>query len=82
MQIRVHPHALERIRERGATEAEVLAAVEGGERFEARFGRIGFRRNFPFDGVWRGKRYTIKQVEAYAIYDAGWLVITVLVKYF
>jgi len=60
-----------------------VLAVEGGERFPAKFGRTGFRRNFPFGGTWRGKVYPTKQVEVYAVWeDDGWLVITVLVKYF
>ncbi|MDO8465595.1 MAG: hypothetical protein Q7S46_10150 [Gallionella sp.] len=33
MKIRLHPHALERIEERGATENEVHAAIESGENF-------------------------------------------------
>jgi hypothetical protein len=33
--------------------------------------------------MWRGRRYATKQVEAYAVEDAGdWLVIAVLVKFF
>ena len=28
---------------------------------------MGFRRNFPFEGMWRGRRYASKQVEAYAV---------------
>ena len=55
MKIRFHPHALERIIERGATEDEVRATVESGERFPAKFERVGFRRNFPFNGSWRGR---------------------------
>jgi len=83
MQIRLHPHALERLAERGATAEEVLATVETGERFPAKFGRSEFRRNFPFGGWWRGRRYATKQVEAYAVEEEdGWLVITVVVKYF
>jgi hypothetical protein len=79
----IHPHARERMAERGATEAEVRTTVVSGERFPARFGRAGFRRNFPFDDTWRGHEYRVKQVEAYAVQEAdGWLVITVLVKYF
>ena len=59
------------------------ATVEQGERFPAKFGRTGFRRNFGFDGVWRGRSYTTKQVEAYAVEEeGGWLVITIIVKYF
>jgi len=40
--------------ERGATEEEVEAAIGEGERFPAKFGRQGFRRNFGFNGIWRG----------------------------
>ena len=83
MLVRLHSHARERIAERGATEAEVHATVEGGERFGAKLGRNGFRRNFPFEGTWRGHQYATKQIEAYAVEEAGeWLVITVVVQYF
>ena len=82
MEIRFHPHALERFAERGTTEGEVSAAIESGERFEAKFGRSGFRRNFAFDGEWHGKRYGSKQVEVYAVEEDGWLVITAIVKFF
>jgi hypothetical protein len=83
MKIDLHPHARERADERGATELEIRAAVEGGERFPAKFGRTTFRRNFPFEDVWRGRRYATKQLEVVAVEEGGrWLVITVLVKYF
>jgi hypothetical protein len=69
--------------ERGATEGEVVSTVESGERFQAKFGRTGFRRNFAYGGEWLGRRYSAKQVEAYAVGEEGeWLVITVLVKFF
>jgi hypothetical protein len=74
--VRLHPHAHARLAERGATEAEVIAAVEQGEQFPAKFGRVGFRRNFSFAGKWRGRRYASKQIEAYAVDEgADWLVI-------
>jgi hypothetical protein len=83
MDVRLHPHASERLAERGATEAEAVATVQAGERFPAKFGRTGFRRNFHFGGVWRGRRYATKQVEAYAVEESdAWLVITVIVKYY
>jgi hypothetical protein len=69
--------------ERGATAEEVEATVTAGERFPARFGRTGFRRNFAFGRQRRGRCYQSKQVEAYAVQEDGdWLVITVVVKYF
>jgi hypothetical protein len=82
MNVRLHPHARERLAERGATEKEVIATVFEGETFPAKFGRTGFRRNFIFAGEWLGRRYATKQVEAYAVEEDGWLVITVVVKYF
>ncbi|MFN3762829.1 MAG: DUF4258 domain-containing protein, partial [Anaerolineae bacterium] len=78
-----HPHAVERMRERGVTAEEVRVTVEKGERFPAKFGRTGFRRNFQFDGNWRGRHYQIKQVEVYAVLEGDtWLVITVIARYF
>lgn len=82
MAVRLHPHAATRISERGATEAEVIATVEKGERFAAKLGRKGFRRNFEYNSVWRGCFYANKQVEAIAVDEHGWLVITVVVKFF
>jgi len=82
MNVRLHPHARERAEERGATVEEVIATVEGGEQFPAKLGRVGFRRNFVFGGRWRDREYGTKQIETYAVEEAGWLVITVIVRYF
>jgi hypothetical protein len=81
--IELHPHARERARERGASESEIASTVSAGERIPAKFGRSAFRRNFIFGGMWHGKRYATKQVEAIAVDETQrWLVIAVLVKYF
>ena len=82
VKVRIHPHAAERLVERGASEAELLATLEGGERFPARLGRTSFRRNFRFNGEWRGRTYAMKQLEAFAVEEDGWLVITVIVNTF
>jgi hypothetical protein len=81
--VRLHPHAKERLIERGATENEVIATVKEGETFPAKYGRTGFRRNFSFNGRWREKQYATKQIEAYAVREGNdWLVITVIIRYF
>ena len=81
--VRLHPHARERMPERGATEEELQATIAQGEQFPAKFGRTGFRRNFQFDQGWRGRHYRTKQVEAYAVQEgADWLVITIITRYF
>ena len=82
MNVRLHPHAVERLAERGAIESEVIATVENGERFPAKLGRQGFRRNFVYNAEWRGRFYANKQVEAIAVEENGWLVITAVVRFF
>jgi hypothetical protein len=81
--VELHPHARERAQERGVTISEIVDTVNAGERRSAKHGRTAFRRNFAFGGLWRGRRYATKQVEAIAVEDGGrWLVITVIAKYY
>ena len=83
MSIRLHPHARERLNERGATEDEVIVTIETGETFPAKFGRTGFRRNFAFGERWKGKVYAAKQVEVYAVKEGDdWLAITFVSRFF
>ena len=83
MNVKLHPHAQARIMERGASEEEVVATDESGEPIPAKFGRSGFRRNFPYNDQWRGKHYANKQVEAIAVRENDeWLVITVIVRFY
>lgn len=78
------PSRYQRLHERGATQEEVRSTVELGEKFPAKFGRVGFRRNFPFDRQWRGRSFSIKQVEVFAVEESpqDWLIITVITRYF
>lgn len=81
--VRIHPHARDRMSIRGANEAEIRRTIEQGERFPAKHGRTGFRRNFA--GPWHrnDRRFDTKQLEVYAVWeDEDWLAITVIVKYF
>ncbi len=83
MRVALHPHALERAAERGAELDEVVATVERGEAAPAKHDRTVFRRNFPGPWTRRSKTFDTKQIEAYAAPEAdGWIVITVIVKYF
>lgn len=65
--IHLHPRTVERLRERGATYEEALATVELSERFPAKYGRIGFRRNYSLEAEWNGRRHSTKQNEAYCV---------------
>ena len=81
--IEISKHAQEQMIERGADEKEVLAAIRQGETGSTRLGRIIYRKNFQFNGVWRGKRYTIKQVVPVVAREGKKLVVvTVYAFYF
>jgi hypothetical protein len=83
MNVRLHPHVRVRLGERGVTEAEAIATVETGVRAPARFGRTRFRQDFTFNAEWRGRWYGTKRVDAFAAEEPdGWLVITVIARYF
>ena len=83
MNIKYLPHSKSRMKERGATEEEIKTTIVTGEKFNAKFGRVGFRRNFTFNKNWLGKFYNIKQLEVYAVKEGEDLIIlTVIVKYF
>jgi hypothetical protein len=43
--IKIHPHAKERMTDRGVNEKEVIETLGNGESFPVKFGRNGFRRN-------------------------------------
>jgi Domain of unknown function (DUF4258) len=83
MKVLLHSHAVQRLSERGATSDEVIRTVLDGETFPARFGRIGFRRQFAYGSTWRGREYATKQLEVIAVREGeDWLVLTVVAKYF
>ena len=50
------------MRERGASEEEILEAIEAGEGVPAKHGRVAYRRNFQYNRTWGGRPYRIKQV--------------------
>ena len=76
-------HAIERMRQRGASEDEVRETIRNGELLEAREGRMAVRKNFPFGKVWKGKLYRMKQIlVVVAEEQERVVVVTVLVFYF
>jgi len=78
---RLHAHARDRLKSRGATEEEVLETVGTGQFEPANHGRTKFSKTFTFNSMWRGRLYATKTVEAFAVDEDGWLVITVIVKF-
>lgn len=81
--VRIHPHALTRMKERGCTKSEVEYAVKHGISAPAKFDRVQFTHTFAYNRKWQGASYQRKMVQAFAVEqdDDEWLVITVVVKY-
>jgi len=75
-------HALEQMRERGATEAEVVQAIRDGHSEPARGSRMMFRKTFQFDALWRGRSYRIKQVAPVVAVEADRIVVVTVYTYY
>jgi hypothetical protein len=76
-------HARDKMLDRGASESEVEAAIRTGNSEPATGGRLTFRKNFAFNGFWRGKRYAVKQVAPIVVEETErFIVVTVFVYYF
>jgi hypothetical protein len=83
MEIRIHPHALERMTERGIFQSEIIDTVKNGESYPVKLNRMGFRKNFPYQKIWNGKYFSTKQVEVICIFEGeNCIVITSIAKYF
>jgi hypothetical protein len=83
MQVELHPHASERLGERGATPAEVIDTVLHGEHFLCKIPSYGLSQVFVYNGIWRDQTYSRKEVEAIAVeIPTGLLVLTVITRFF
>ena len=81
--VRLTRHALEQCSERGTNKADVTQAIEHGAREPAKLGRMLCRFNFPYNGLWQGKLYAIKQVAPVIKEESNEImVITVYTFYF
>ena len=76
--VEISAHAVEQMRERGATESEVNAAIQNGEIEPVSKGRKMYRKNFQFNGTWRGKKYGIKQVAPFVAVETDKLVVVTI----
>jgi hypothetical protein len=76
-------HARSQAKLRGATLAEIEAAIQDGEESTAKRGRTAFRKNFTFRANWKGIHYETKQVMPMVVREGDdSVVITVYVFYF
>lgn len=67
MQIQIEPHTIQRIKERGATEEEVIDTLQHGNNILGKSGRFGKSKVFIFKSIYKGKYYEEKKLEVYYI---------------
>ena len=76
-------HALERMEDRGASEAEVRVAIREGRAEAGRGGRTHYSQVFAFEGAWEGRRYKQREIRAVVAEESRALVVvTVNVFYY
>lgn len=76
-------HALQRIRERGSREEDVVDAIRIGQKESAQRGRFLYRLNLEFKKTWDGRYYRVQQVAPVVKEeDERIVVITVYTFYF
>ena len=66
---------------RGAAGWKVQEAIRAGSLEPARKGRAMFRKNFAFNGQWRGKHYAVKQVAPVVMEEPDKLVVVTVYVY-
>lgn len=76
-------HAMDQMCDRGADKGEVIQTILEGEKQAAKKGRLSFRKNFPFEKIWKGRHYKFKQVMPIIVEEEShFVVVTVFVFYF
>jgi len=60
--IRLTRHAKQQAVERGVLEEEIFTAIREDSREPSKLSRWLCRYNFPYDAIWCGHKYAIKQV--------------------
>ena len=82
MEIQIDPHTLQRARERGASEKEIIETLETGINILAKSGRMGKSKIFSFNNTRLGKYYEEKKIEVYYVLQQQTIItITVYVFY-
>lgn len=76
-------HALQRLRERGAAEQDVIEAIRIGMKEPAQRGLFQYKLNIEYKREWAGKYYSVQQVApVVAEEETRTIVVTVYVFYF
>jgi hypothetical protein len=82
MRIQIEPHALQRAIERGVSEMEINETIEKGVDIQAKSGRSGKTKTFPFGQFRNGRRYEEKKLEVFYVVENELIVIITVYAYY
>ena len=81
--IQLSGHAVQQLRFRGTTEAEIIDTIVKVPWQPAENGRMECRKDYEFDAMWNGRHYATKQVRPIFVEESNQIVVvTVYVYYF
>ena len=81
--IRLSGHSRDQLAFRGATEREVVEAIQTEPWRPAESGRVECRKDFAFNAIWNRKQYATKRVRPIFVEEPDEIVVvTVYVYYF
>ena len=81
--IRLSGHSRDQLAFRGATEQEVVEAIQTEPWRAAESGRVECRKDFAFNAIWNRKHYATKRVRPIFVEEPGEIiVVTIYVYYF
>ena len=82
MKIQIDPHTLDRAKERGTDEQEIIDVIGTGFEIPAKHGRMGKAKVYQFNRNRLEKYYDQKRVEVYYVIEKNYAItITVYVFY-
>ena len=82
MKVVIIDHARDRMRERGASEDEVIAVLNQGEVLKSVSGRKVKEMAFPFNAQWQGRSYEQKKVRVVYTEERDDLIVITVYTYF
>ncbi len=75
-------HAIQRLTQRGATEAEAIAAIREGDWTAARGDRYESEAVFGYNSQWHGRHYRYKTVRCVFAEESARIVVVTVYVYF
>jgi len=80
--VRLSGHARSQLSRRGASEEEVIEAIQTSFWQPAELGRLECRKDFPYGREWNGKLYETKQVRPIFVEEDDEIVVVTVYSYY